>query len=48
MPILEDLKDPTEEINKKQPTDLTKSELLSEVSKWMKQEHVKKHIRRLT
>ena len=48
MPILENLKDPTDEIKSNQPIDLTKDEETSDVKKWIKQEEIKKHINRLT
>ena len=48
IPIIEKLEDPKTAILTTQPKDLTTEETKSEVKKWIKQEEVKKHIKRLT
>jgi hypothetical protein len=48
MPILDKLEDPKNDIIADQPKDLTNDEQRSEVMRWMKQEQVKTHIKRLT
>ena len=48
IPILEKLEDPKNAIILDQPQDLTDTEKDSEVMRWMKQEQVKTHIKRLT
>ena len=45
--VLEQLKDPTNDIIAKQPKDLNDADKDSEVAKWMKMEKVKQHIKRL-
>ena len=47
MPILESLKDPQSDVEGKEPSELTSEEAKSEVKRWMKQEKVKQHIKRL-
>ena len=47
MPILEYMKDPTSSIEDDEPKDLSVDDLKSEVKRWMKQEEVKLHIKRL-
>ena len=48
IPILEKMSDPKNDIISKQPIDLTDTEKNSQVQKWIKQEQVKKFIKRLT
>ena len=47
IPILDSLEDPTSTVEGKEPTELTEEEAKSEVKRWMKQEKVKQHIKRL-
>ena len=47
LPILEFMKDPKPDIDAQEPVDLSTEEVKSEVKKWMKQEEVKLHIKRL-
>ena len=45
--ILESLKDPKFDLDKAEPKELTETERRSDVKKWMKQEEVKLHIKRI-
>ena len=47
LPILDFMKDPKPSVDAEEPTDLSKDDYQSEVKKWMKQEEVKLHIKRL-
>ena len=47
VPILEALKDPESDVKADEPKDLTDDEKKSDVKKWMKQEEVKLHIKRI-
>ena len=47
MPILENLKDPKDDISAAQPSDFKTDEKASEVARWMKLEQVKLHVKRV-
>lgn len=47
IPILSNLQDPQKSVENHEPTELTAEEAKSEVKRWMKQEKVKQHIKRL-